>query len=251
VARALPEGRVVQLQQVRTDLAVDPHPWDSTMAYCERADGSFVRVEFAAYATGGPASPARQAIADAWLEARQDLIAALVADPRAQPSVDGTPPVGGPRLTPGQEALLEALGSDFKVRSGEIYFEASTKEQLTELGSPVVRASIGTITRAALDAACSARPGLAACERRTLTDGRTVHTRAWVDHDTAASELRGESAAYVEWPGGDVVVAALALAGKEVTTATADRYEAAVRAWFDSLQGALITAATDERAVQQ
>lgn len=150
-------------------------------------------------------------------------------------------------MTSAEQALLKALGPEFGARSGEIYFGGSTKEQLSELGFPSVQASIGTISRSAFDAACGARAGLEACEQRELPGGRTVHTRAWADRDAAADEMRGECAAYVQRPVGDVVAAPV-LTGGQLGGTDAGRRRSVLLDWFASHEDALATAVTDEQA---
>lgn len=200
----------------------------------------------------------------------EDRMAAFAADPRLGPLVaDG---VEAPAVAPAtaeelqhdrdQAVLQEALGDGFTLFDGAVTLEPGSAKwaelpggvKYGEVDSPPGAgpdgvysgvAELTTITRSAFDAACNARPGAAACEERTLADGRTVHLRSWADQD--AEGVRGESAAYFVQPDGDIVLADLVVTGTMVPDGRGAAHVAKVRTFLDSLESALIAAVTDER----
>lgn len=254
----LPDGRTAQVQDRRTVLGEynpsgdrrPPAASDQTTVNVDRGDGSFVRLDFIAFDSYEASSVARQKIAVAWLKPYTDTLIAIASDPRI--AGDTTPGQGEVEAAPANERnqgyLQDALGASFSLIDGAVTLEPGSAKE-GELPSRYYSgaAELTFTTKAAFEAVCAARAGLKACEERMLPDGSTVYLRSWADRDAEASELRGESAVFFIRPDGGVVRALLTVLGRNVTSDQRDAQVAGVTSWFDSLQDALVTAATDER----
>lgn len=231
-------------------------PWSSAMYYFGRSDGSFVRIEFAAGTTAKRVSAAQQQKAIDWMARYKPALAAAVADEgvRPKPADTGSTPTA-PTITDHDRDLVRmqrALGTSWTLYDGRLALEPNWGDykRLPALphGSWDVVGDITTIDRSAFDAACSARPGAAACAKRTV-DGHTVYLRSWADRDATTKEFRGESAAYFIRADGRVVLADLELTSTQLEKVRDAGQVDGVREWLTSYDDELATAATDSDVI--
>lgn len=256
----LDNGRVVQVQDNRTvpgewkaaRSSSAAGVWDSEMLYFARADGTFVRIEFFAHETTQRPAAAQQEVSDKWLTSYIPRLAKVAADPRVSPKAAAAADnrVQVTDHDRDQAILQRALGGSFSLLDGTVQLEPGS-EKAAELpdGTYSATAELSSISSAAFHAACDAKAGLKACETKTLDDGTVVHLRSWADRDATDSEMRGESAVYLQLKDGSVLLANLKVNGRNVNATDADKHATIVRQWLDSLQDALTTAVTDPDVV--
>lgn len=260
----LPDGRSVDLYRpdvsARRDSKMSPETLkirgvrDGVGAMFTRDDGSRIRVFLTTKDKVENSTDERRASAVEFLNSYVDPVANLAADPRIFPN-DGedylTTPATPTRKQINQRYLQEALGDAWgtKVDSENRITLKPGSDLARKLPTPDYqgKATLTILNRAQFQAACNAKPGLAPCETRTLPDGRTVRWRSFADRDATDATLLGESAVYLERENGTVVMAMVAVLGRNVSAADRDAHRAAVLQWFDSLRQQLIAAATDER----
>jgi hypothetical protein len=257
-ALKLSNGRVVQVQDQRTVLGEYTNTRNRTPVgaadaielYFHRSADSFVRLTFVAYDEAATSSTARQKAAVEWLGGYTQTLAEVLADPTITPDAPAESATGQNDHERDQAILQRALGGDFSLFEGSVVLEPGSVKY-AELPSDFyeAKAELSKISSAAFHAACDAESGLTACETKTLDDGTVVHLRSRADRDATDSQMRGESAVYLERKDGSVLLANLEVTGRDITAAQADEHAKVVRQWLDSLQSALITAITDKDVV--
>jgi hypothetical protein len=223
----------------------------ATAVYLERVDHSLVRVQMVARGAS-TATEAGEKSATSWLGNYDQTLEKVAADRRVQPQADSAKGSSVPVSDHDrdQAILQKALGGSFTLGKGTVDLEPGS-QKAAELPSAYygATAELSKISAAAFHAACDARAGLTACETKTLDDGTVLHLRSWADRDAGDSEMRGESAVYLERKDGSVLLANLEATGRNVSAAQADKHAAVLRDWLDSLQSALVTAITDPGVV--
>ena len=246
---ALPGDRTVYVQKVVLE---NPKfaPGRGTYFYFGRSDGSIIRILFTARGPMG-AGEAAQAKAADWLTGYQDALAGVAADERIEPrptSTGHTPEM--PTLTSHDRDLVilqRALGMEFNLGDGQLMLEPNYPlyKALPPLphGNWNILGDITSITRSAFDAACTAKPAAAGCQKRTI-DGNEVYVRTWADQD-AKDEFVGESAVYFIRPDGRVVLANLELKSDQLEPARSSAKVAGVKDWLGALEPRLIKAITN------
>jgi hypothetical protein len=245
----LPDDRTVYVQKVFLQNPTFA-PGRGTNFYFGRSDGSIVRIVFTAKGPMGAGEAAHAKAAD-WLTGYQDTLAEAASDGRVEPRPTST---GRTPEAPNVDShdrdlviLQQALGIDFELLDGRLLLEPNWPlyKTLPSLlhGSWNVVGDITSIDRSAFDAACAAKPGAAACEKRTV-DGTEVYVRTWADQD-AKDEFVGEGAAYFTRPDGRVVLGSLELTSDQLDPSRSSAKVAAVEQWLDALVPSLIKAVTD------
>lgn len=245
----VPGGRTVYVQQA---ILENPKfaPGRGTNFYFGRPDGDIVRILFTAKGPMGSGEAALAKGAD-WLSGYQDALAGVAADERVEPRPTST---GRTPQAPSVDShdldlviLQRSLGSDFHLSDGDLGLEPNYPlyKALPSLphGSWDLVGDITSVDRSAFDAACAAKPGATACQKRTV-DGNEVYVRTWADQD-AKDEFVGESAAYFIRPDGRVVLASLELKSDQLDPARSSAKVAAVKEWLSARQPSLIKAVAD------
>lgn len=257
-ALKLSNGRVVQVRDQRTVLGEYTNTRnrtpmgaaDSTELYFQRTADSFVRLTFLAYDDAKASSTSRQKAAVSWLGGYTQTLAAVLADPAITPDAPSNSVVGQNDHDQDQAILQRALGGDFSLYEGTVLLEPGSVKYAELPGDTYdATAALIKVSSAAFHAACDAKAGLSACETTTLPDGQVVHYRSWADRDATDSQMRGESAVYLQRKDGSVLLVNLEVTGRDITAAQADEHAKVVRQWLNSLQSALITAITDKDVV--
>jgi hypothetical protein len=223
-------------------------PWSSAMYYFGRPDGSFVRIEFAAGTSADRVSAAQQQQALGWMDRYQKALVSAVSDDGVRPQADGTgSPPQAPMITDHDRDLVQMqreLGVDWTLYEGKLALEPNWPEykELPTLphGYWAAPADITTISRSAFDAACGAKDGAAACEKRTAKNGLEVYVRSRADRDATSGEYVGESAAYLIRDDGSVLLADVELKSVQETKVHNSDQVAGMRTWLANLQGRLI-----------
>lgn len=143
--------------------------------------------------------------------------------------------------------LPEELGTSWSIKDGQVVLDPGGKkaQELPRPDSYTARATLSYADESVHGTTCD-RTAAPFCEKRTLPDGRTLHSWVFADVDQNNSAMIGIATFWIaRWNGWTKVT--VVVDGGKVTRANAEREIAETLTWLNSLEGALVAAVTDER----